>query len=132
MASAEGDDTDVFAWHAEPPLAAVNLFHLRGGRVVDRRDFFWEDHREFEPGEFLSSLLKQLYLDSRLPSALHPRPVDFEDRELLEEILSERAAKLDRRTAAWKSSFRSAAPSAPSWIWSRKTRGIPSTSASAS
>jgi excinuclease ABC subunit C len=95
MASAEGEDTDVLAWHAEPPHAAVNLFHLRGGRVVDKRDFYWEDLEEFEPGEFLSSLLKQLYLEAAyLPRCIHV-PLDFEDRELLEEILSERAATLD-------------------------------------
>jgi excinuclease ABC subunit C len=95
MASAEGEDTDVLAWYAEPPYAAVNLFHLRGGRVVDRRDFYWEDLEEFDPGEFLSSLLKQLYLDALyLPRCIHV-PLDFEDRELLEEILSERAASLD-------------------------------------
>jgi excinuclease ABC subunit C len=94
MAAAAGDDTDVLAWHAEPPLVAVNLFHLRGGRVVDRRDFYWEDLEEFDPAEFLPSLLKQLYLDAAyLPRAIHI-PMDFEDRELLEEILSERAASL--------------------------------------
>ena len=91
----QGDDIDVLAWHAEPPLVAVNLFHMRGGRVVDRRDFYWEDLAEFEPAEFLSSLLKQLYLDAAyLPRAIHV-PMDFEDRELLEEILSERAAHLE-------------------------------------
>src|SRR5580693_5218323 len=95
IAAAQGDDIDVLAWHAEPPLVAVNLFHLRGGRVVDRRDFYWEDLAEFEPAEFLSSLLKQLYLDAAyLPHSIHV-PEDFEDRELLEEILSERAAGLD-------------------------------------
>ena len=85
----------MLAWYAEPPQVAVNLFHLRGGRVVDRRDFYWEDLDEFDPGEFLPSLLKQLYLDAAyLPRAIHV-PRDFEDRELLEEILSERAATLD-------------------------------------
>jgi excinuclease ABC subunit C len=95
IAAAEGDDIDVLAWHAEPPLVAVNLFHLRGGRVVDRRDFYWEDLDEFEPAEFLSSLLKQLYLDAAyLPRAIHV-PMDFEDRELLEEILTERGTRLE-------------------------------------
>ena len=95
IAAAAGDDTDVLAWHAEPPLVAVNLFHLRGGRVVDRRDFYWEDLETFEPAEFLSSLLKQLYLDAAyLPRAIHV-PMDFEDRAILEEILSERAANLE-------------------------------------
>ena len=95
IAAAQGDDIDVLAWHAEPPLVAVNLFHLRGGRVVDRRDFYWEELEEFEPAEFLSSLLKQLYLDAAyLPRAIHV-PMDFEDREILEEILTERAAHLE-------------------------------------
>jgi excinuclease ABC subunit C len=95
IAAAEGDDIDVLAWHAEPPLVAVNLFHLRGGRVVDRRDFYWEDLAEFEPAEFLSSLLKQLYLDAAyLPRAIHV-PMDFEDRELLEDILTERGSHLE-------------------------------------
>ncbi len=87
IAAAQGDDIDVLAWHAEPPLIAVNLFHLRGGRVVDRRDFYWEDLAEFDPAEFLPSLLKQLYLDAAyLPHSIHV-PMDFEDRELLEEML---------------------------------------------
>src|SRR5712675_222384 len=95
IAAAEGDDIDVLAWHAEPPLVAVNLFHLRGGRVVDRRDFYWEDLEIFEPAEFLSALLKQLYLDAAyLPRAIHV-PMDFEDRAVLEDILSERAANLE-------------------------------------
>ena len=95
IAAAQGDDIDVLAWHAEPPLVAVNLFHLRGGRVVDRRDFYWEDLAEFEPDEFLSSLLKQLYLDAAyLPRAIHV-PMDFEDRKILEDILTERAAHLE-------------------------------------
>jgi excinuclease ABC subunit C len=91
IAAAEGDDTDVIGWYAEPPQVAVNLFHLRGGRVVDRRDFYWEDLEEFDPSEFLPSLLKQLYLDSEyLPRYIHT-PIDFEDCSVLEEVLTERA-----------------------------------------
>jgi excinuclease ABC subunit C len=91
IASAQGDDTDVLAYYAEPPLVAANLFHLRGGRVVDRREFYWEDLEDFDPQEFVPSLLKQLYLEAEyLPKAIHV-PIDFEDRELLEEMLVERA-----------------------------------------
>ena len=32
-------------------MLAVNLFHMRGGRVLDRREFFWEDLPEFEPAD---------------------------------------------------------------------------------
>ena len=91
IAAAQGDDTDVFAYYAEPPLVAANLFHLRGGRVVDRREFYWEDLEEFDPKEFVPSLLKQLYLEAEyLPKAIHVSE-DFEERALLEETLTERA-----------------------------------------
>src|SRR6266436_4096373 len=92
IASAQGDDTDVLAYYAEPPLVAANLFHLRAGRVVDRREFYWEDLEEFHPAEFVPALLKQLYLEAEyLPKAIHV-PEEFEDRELLEELLTERAS----------------------------------------
>src|SRR5690242_10548233 len=91
IAATQGDDTDVFAYYAEPPLVAANLFHLRGGRVVDRREFYWEDLEEFDPKEFVPSLLKQLYLEAEyLPKAIHVSE-DFEERALLEETLTERA-----------------------------------------
>lgn len=90
VAAAEGNDTDVVAWYAEPPRVAVNVFHLRGGRVVDRRDFYWEDLEKFDVAEFVASLLKQLYLDAAyLPRSIHV-PTDFEERELLADALSER------------------------------------------
>jgi excinuclease ABC subunit C len=91
IAAAQGDDTDVLAYYAEAPLVAANLFHLRGGRVVDRREFFWEELDEFDANEFVPSLLKQLYLDAAyLPKAIHV-PIEFEDRALLEETLTDRA-----------------------------------------
>src|SRR6266705_553705 len=91
IAAAQGDDTDVFAYYAEAPLVAANLFHLRGGRVADRREFYWEDLEEFDPQEFVPSVLKQLYLEAEyLPKAIHVSE-DFEERGLLEETLTEHA-----------------------------------------
>ncbi len=93
MAAAQGDDIDIFAFYAEPPLVAANVFHLRNGRIVDRREFYWEDAHDYDPAEFTSSLLKQFYLDTQyIPGLIHV-PVEFEDRELLEEVLSERRAR---------------------------------------
>lgn len=93
MAASSGEDLDVLSYHQEGPLVAVNVFHVRGGRAVDRREFFWEDAESFDASEFFSSLLKQLYLDQQhLPSEIHV-PVDFEDRELLEELLSEKRSR---------------------------------------
>ena len=163
MAAAEGDDADVFGYHCENGMVAVNLFHMRAGKMVDRREFFWEDLPEFgvetaevaahehvgtaapggpgeqssptplagstseieaqsslaslgldsrgrlssqnlppreqdqcqstfHPGEFFSALLKQLYIGQPyVPRNLYI-PVDFEDREELEDLLSEQVA----------------------------------------
>jgi excinuclease ABC subunit C len=93
VAAASGDDIDIFAYYAEPPLIAVNLFHLRNGRIVDRREFYWEDIYEFQPSEFLAALIKQVYLDQNYVPALIHVPADFEDREALEELLSEKRAR---------------------------------------
>jgi len=44
IATAEqSDDADVFGYHFEAGSLAVNLFHVRGGKIVDRREFFWDD-----------------------------------------------------------------------------------------
>jgi excinuclease ABC subunit C len=114
MASVEGDDADVFGYHFENNMLAVNLFHMRRGRVLDRREFFWEELPEldapadvgtgtptrpaeqssatFIPGPFFSSLLKQLYIGQPyVPRQIYV-PVDFEDLETLEELLSEQIA----------------------------------------
>jgi excinuclease ABC subunit C len=166
IAAAEGDDADVFGYHYENGMLAVNLFHMRGGRVLDRREFFWEDLPEFEvstadagadgrmgtgiparrteqcsassevelhstkkgaassraknspaagngtsetralpgsasgrdaaggfdPSEFFSSLLKQLYIGQPYVPRNVYVPVEFEDRDMLEELLSEQLA----------------------------------------
>jgi len=109
IAAAEGDDADVFGYHYENGMLAINLFHARGGRVLDRREFFWDQvplggvessateveaavnaSADFDPGEFFSALLKQLYIDAQyVPRNIYV-PVDFEDRQNLEELLSER------------------------------------------
>ncbi len=43
IATTDNEDADVFGFHYESGMLAVNLFHMRGGKIVDRRDFFWED-----------------------------------------------------------------------------------------
>jgi excinuclease ABC subunit C len=93
MARTGGEDIDILGFHQEGPLVAVNLFHLRGGRAVDRREFFWEDLDDFSAPEFFSALLKQLYLDQQyLPDEIQ-LPTDFDDREILEEMLSAKRSR---------------------------------------
>ena len=91
MASAQGNNVDVFGLHREEERVAVQLFHMRGGRVVDRHGYYWENlPAGATTGEILSSFLKQYYLSSEFtPDAVFV-PDDFEDRFALEEVLSGR------------------------------------------
>jgi excinuclease ABC subunit C len=159
IATADNENADVFGFHYEQGMLAVNLFHMRSGKIVDRRDFFWEDlpelHAEtlnegsiaeaadpeprenpcaetesdevspclepdpaapapeipeaepgqavqvgavsepdaaFSPAAFFSSLLKQLYLDQSYVPRSVLVPVDFSDRTVLAELLTERTS----------------------------------------
>ncbi len=145
IASVEGDDADVFGYHYENGMLAVNLFHMRGGRILDRREFFWEELPHFEtaaetslervstdsgttpdqvgraapgrpaeqssatssppgdqpdtfrPAEFFSAFLSQLYLGQPYVPRNVYIPTDFEDRAMLEELLSEQLANTGAR-----------------------------------
>jgi len=165
IATAEqDDDADVFGYHFEAGSLAVNLFHVRAGKIVDRREFFWDDLPElleaaeepgdpepvrswsknpdsetrestdaehhssgrkgarapslrllsgervgndeprptpernapaerevpFRAGPVFSALLKQLYIDQHYVPRTILVPVDFEDREDLSALLTER------------------------------------------
>jgi len=99
MATMGYDDVDIFGYHHEDNMVAVSVFHMRGGRVVDKRELFWEDQNDFNPGEFFGSVLKQYYVDAPfIPVEIHV-PAEFEDRDLLEDWLSERRGrKVEIRT----------------------------------
>ena len=84
------DDCDLFGYHQEGSQLALEVFAMRGGRVVGRREFFWEDLLSFDPGEFFSQALNQYYLqDTFTPKEIYI-PADIEDSEVLEAWLSER------------------------------------------
>jgi excinuclease ABC subunit C len=176
IATADNEDADVFGFHYENGMLAVNLFHMRGGKIVDRRDFFWDDlpdlideslnepaidpgapfmtassswvgsratdpcaepeteevlpcldpdparpfpeiradspiaeehstltdptnngqrstDNAFSPAAFFSSLLKQLYLDQNYVPRTVLVPVDFPDRTVLADLLTERTSR---------------------------------------
>jgi len=94
ISSTLATNVDAFGLYREEQKAAVQLFHMRHGRVVDRREFFWETLAGgTTSGEILSSLLKQYYFNSEFtPDEIYV-PEDFEDREILEAFLSKRRGR---------------------------------------
>ena len=99
MASTGSDDVDIFGYHRDGSQVAVSAFHMRGGRVVNKKEMFWEDQENFQAEDFFGSLLKQYYVDAPfIPIAIHV-PVSFEDQQLLTVWLSERKGrKVEIRT----------------------------------
>jgi len=117
MATTAESDLDIFGYYREGKRLALQLFTMREGDIVGRREFFWEDlpENDFNPAEFLSEVLAQYYSGTgggpdsgtRVPSVAHaqdaratqfvPReihvPIEFDDRELLEKALTERKGR---------------------------------------
>src|SRR5678809_1058707 len=94
MATVADRDVDIFAYYREGPRLALQLFTMREGNIVGRREFFWEDLSEddFNPASFLGEVLAQYYAADYVPREIHV-PVDFEDRELLEKALTARRGR---------------------------------------
>jgi excinuclease ABC subunit C len=95
MATSPDRDVDIFGYYREGARLALQLFTMREGKIVGRREFFWEDLEasdEFDPSNFLSEVLTQYYSTDYVPREVHV-PVDFEDRELLEKVLTGRKGR---------------------------------------
>ena len=99
MASAGSDDIDIFGFHQDGGMVAVSAFHMRGGRVVNKKEMFWEDQERFNGPAFFGALFKQYYLDAPfIPVEIHV-PETFEDQALLSERLSAlKGRKVEVRT----------------------------------
>jgi excinuclease ABC subunit C len=94
MATSPERDVDIFGYHREGPRLALQLFTMREGKIVGRREFFWEDLQDegFDASAFLSEVLTQYYSTDYVPREIYVS-TDFEDRELLEKALSERRGR---------------------------------------
>ena len=94
MAMTADRDVDIFGFYREKQLLALQLFTMREGRIVGRREFFWEDldAENFDVSEFLGEVLAQYYSTDYVPLEIHV-PADFADREILEKVLTTRRGR---------------------------------------
>ena len=94
MATSPDKDVDIFGYYREGARVALQLFTMRDGKMVGRREFFWEDLPEddFDPQTFLGEVLAQYYSTDYVAREIHV-PVDFDDRSILEKALTERLGR---------------------------------------
>jgi len=93
VASAEDEDVDVWGMHEEGGDVAVQLFVIRDGNVVDRRELFWEKVVDFQAGYFLSEIVQRYYQDNLFVPPEILLPVDVEENELVSEWLTTQAGR---------------------------------------
>ena len=95
MATIAERDVDIIGFYREGPRLALQLFTMREGRIVGRREFFWEDLVDddtFNAAEFLGEVLAQYYSTDYVPLEIHV-PHDFADRDVLEKVLTDRRGR---------------------------------------
>jgi excinuclease ABC subunit C len=73
IAGTDDEDADVFGFHYENDMLAVNLFHMRGGKIVDRREMFWEELPDFRAMEFSAPELSPAE-EVEVEASLEPDP----------------------------------------------------------
>lgn len=91
--ASEGEDMDVWGLYEEGTDVAVQLFVIRGGNIVDRRELFWEKVDEYRSAYFLGEILQRYYQDNLFIPQEILIPFDVDDKELLDDWLSTQARR---------------------------------------
>ncbi|MDW8238086.1 MAG: excinuclease ABC subunit UvrC [Acidobacteriota bacterium] len=94
MAQASDSDVDTFGYYREGPRLALYVFTMRQGRIIGKREFFWEDVADdFDPRHFLSTVITQYYANTEFVPAQVHLPVEVSDGALIEQWLSQKRGR---------------------------------------
>ena len=85
-----GDDRDIIAMASEGEDAVVQVFFIRGGRLIGRDHFYLKIAENDTKSEILSSFIKQFYAGTPYIPAELMLPEEIEDQEIIEEWLTTR------------------------------------------
>ena len=93
VSSADDEDADVWGLYEEGSDVAVQLFVIRDGNVVDRRELFWEKVDDYRPTYFLGEVLQRYYQDNLFIPPEVLIPFEVEECDLLTAWLTEQAGR---------------------------------------
>lgn len=94
MATTPDRDVDILGFYKKGKSLALQLFTMREGKIIGRREFFWEDldEEDFDVSEFFGDVLSQYYSTDYVPLEISV-PAKFADRKILERALTERRGR---------------------------------------
>ncbi|MBS5388591.1 MAG: excinuclease ABC subunit UvrC [Clostridiales bacterium] len=98
ITDSSGEDRDILAVATEEEDAVVQVFFIRGGRLIGREHFYLRISKGEEKCSILDSFIKQYYAGTPFIPGELMLPEEIEDKELIEEWLSgKRGQKLSIR-----------------------------------
>ena len=90
ITDSSGEDRDILAVAKDAEDAVVQVFFIRGGRLIGRDHFFLRNSSEESKGQILESFIKQFYAGTPFIPAELMIQEELEEREILEEWLSKK------------------------------------------
>ena len=90
ITDSKGEDKDILAIATDEEDAVVQIFFIRGGRLVGRDHFFLQNAADVSKKELLETFIKQFYAGTPFIPAEIMTHEELNEQELLEQWLSEK------------------------------------------
>ena len=87
------NNIDVIGIYKNELSVCIEVFFVRGSKMIDRQHYFFDDLKDMETKEILSGFVKQFYMgELEYPNKIMLQE-EIEDKEVVEEWLSNKAGK---------------------------------------
>ncbi|MBI1820557.1 MAG: excinuclease ABC subunit UvrC [Nitrospirae bacterium] len=93
VSSTRMEDQDVIALAREGKYADIQILFIRGGLLIGRSDFFWDQLTEEKDEELYASFIEQFYAkEGLIPKEIFV-PIELSEKTLIESWLTEKRGK---------------------------------------
>lgn len=87
------NNIDVIGLYKNEMTVCVEIFFVRGSKMIGREHYFFDELKDMEDDEIISGFVKQYYFDKKdLPNKIMMRS-KLEEKETIEKYLSEKAGR---------------------------------------
>lgn len=83
-------EEDIIGWHIGEESIVAQVFHIRKGLMLGRKEFIFRRNNDTPATEFLRSLICQYYLDEMIIPPVLLTDIEPDDKENIEKIISEK------------------------------------------